>query len=123
MIKKMLLIIAGFATLILGMVGIVLPLIPTTPLVLLAAICFSASNKSLESRLLRNRIFGEFIENYKTGQGISKRRKVWSIIYLWCGLVTSMVILRSARIYIVLSIVGVCVTVHLLMIRTKPKKR
>jgi len=117
--KAWLLIASGFVCLTLGMVGVVLPLLPTTPLVLLAAVCFSAANKRLYEWLRRNRLFGPFIENYRTGQGISKFHKIASIVYLWVGLISSMIVIRTTAIYIILSIVGVCVTIHLLMIRTK----
>jgi len=117
--KKLLYISLGFIFLTLGTIGLVLPLLPTTPLVLLAAICFSYSNKRLEEWLCRNRIFGSFIENYRTGSGISKLHKYTSIAFLWLGLITSMIVIRTPMIYIVLSLVGVGVTIHLLMIKTK----
>jgi len=118
-IKKLLLIVLGFVFLILGVIGIVLPLLPTTPLVLLSALCFSKSSKRLEAMLLKIRIFGPFIENYRTGGGISRLRKAVSIAYLWLGLATSMIVIRTTLIYIVLSIVGIGVTIHLLLIKTR----
>jgi len=118
-IKKPLYIIFGSASLLLGVAGIVVPLLPTTPFVLLSAACFSRSNKKLENWLLRSRIFGPFIENYRTKQGISKLHKSASIAFLWVGLITSMIVLREMWVFVVLVIVGICVTTHLLMIRTK----
>ena len=118
-IKKLFLALFGFVTLLLGVAGIIVPLLPTTPLVLLSAACFSSSNKKLEAWLLRSRLFGPFIENYRTGQGISKLRKIASIIFLWVGLVSSMVIMRTVWIFVLLCIVGICVTTHLVMIKTK----
>ena len=117
--KKILLIVLGFISLVLGMVGLVLPLLPTTPLVLLAAICFSAANQRLYEWLRQNRLFGPYIEAYRAKQGISKTRKIVTIAYLWVGLITSMIVIRTTTIYIVLTIVGVGVTVHLLMMKTK----
>ncbi|MCL2718632.1 MAG: YbaN family protein [Lachnospiraceae bacterium] len=98
-----------------------MPLLPTTPLVLLAAICFSAANEKLNNWLSRSRLFGPYIENYRTGQGISKCRKIVSVVYLWIGLVTSMIVIQTTAIYIILSIVGIGVTIHILMIKTKKK--
>ena len=118
-IKKLLCIVLGFICLALGAVGIVLPLLPTTPLVLLAAFCFASGNKRLEAWLIRSRLFGPFIEGYRTGQGISKRRKVVTIVYLWVGLITSMIVIRTTTIYIILSLVGTAVTAHLLIMKTK----
>ena len=118
-IKKLLLFILGCVSLMLGMAGIIVPLLPTTPLVLLSAACFSTSNKKLEGWLLRSRLFGPFIENYRTGGGISKTRKAASIAFLWIGLITSMIALRTSWIFVILVMVGIGVTIHLLMIKTK----
>ena len=122
-IRNIFLTILGFACLGLGALGVVLPVLPTTPFVLLAAICFSASNKKFHDRLRRNRVFGQYIENYHTKQGISMWLKVSSIAFLWTGLAISAVIVRAVWVYVVLGIVGVGVTTHLLLIKTKKKPR
>jgi len=118
-VKKFTLAAAGFISLVLGVIGIVLPLLPTTPFVLLSAACFSMSNKKLETWLLKSRIFGPFIENYRTGKGISKARKVFTINYLWFGLITSIIVIRTTFIFLILSIVGIGVTVHILTIKNR----
>jgi len=118
-VKKLFLIVAGFISLALGVVGIILPLLPTTPLVLLSAACFSKCNKRLENWLCQSRVFGPFIENYRTGQGISRLHKNASIAFLWAGLTSTIVITRELWIFAVLLIVGIGVTIHLLMIKTK----
>ena len=117
--RKTLYWIGGFFFLSLGGIGLVLPLLPTTPLVILSAICFSHSSKRLETWLCNSRIFGEFIENYRTGCGISKWRKYGSIAFLWFGLITSMIALRMTATFVILPIVGVCVTMHLLMLKSR----
>jgi len=86
--------------------GIIVPLLPTTPFILLSAVCFSKSNKKLESLLRRNRIFGAFIENYQTKQGISKLHKIGSMVYLWLGLITSMIVVRTVWVCVMLGVVG-----------------
>ena len=122
-IKKLLLIALGFVALALGVIGIALPLLPTTPFVLLAAACFSVGSKRCDDWLSRSRLFGPYIENYRTKQGISIQRKIVTLIFLWTGLITSMAIVRTPLIFVVLSIVGIGVTVHILMIKTKKQKR
>ncbi len=117
--KNLALVFLGFGFLVLGAVGIALPVLPTTPLVLLAAACFSLGSPRLLSWLLQNRILGPNIENYRSGQGVSRARKIFAILFLWAGLVVSMLVVRSTTVHIILSIVGLCVTVHLLMIKTK----
>ena len=117
--KNLILLISGFILLGLGVVGIVLPVLPTTPFVLLAAVCFSASNMKIAAWLQKNRVFGPYIENYRTKQGIKMSQKIVSIAFLWTGLIISMAIVRTTWIYIVLGIVGIGVTTHLLLIKTK----
>lgn len=117
--KKIALITAGCIFLALGAAGVFLPVLPTTPFVLVSAACFSAGSKRLNSWLLRNRVFGPFIENYHTKQGISLLHKVVSIAFLWTGLIISIIIVRTTLIYIILGMVGIGVTIHLLMIKTK----
>ena len=117
--KKLFFLVVGFISLALGVVGIILPLLPTTPLVLLSAACFSKCNKGLEDWLRRSRVFGPFIENYRTRQGISRLHKIASIAFLWTGLISTMVVTRELWIFVVLIVVGIGVTVHLLMIKTK----
>ena len=120
--KKLILLILGFFFLGLGAVGVVLPVMPTTPFVLLAAVCFSASNKRVAAWLQQNRIFGPFIENYRTKKGIGIPQKILSIAFLWTGLIISMVMVQTTWIYIVLGIVGIGVTTHLLLIKTKKSR-
>jgi len=119
--KQVLLLLAGFISLGFGAVGVALPVLPTTPFVLLAAICFSASNEKMARWLEKSRVFGPYIENYRTKAGIPIWLKCASIAFLWTGLSISMVLTRAVWAYILLGIVGIGVTVHLLMIKTKKK--
>jgi len=119
--KRILLTIIGFLCLGLGTLGVIVPVLPTTPFVLLAALCFSYSSKKFHNWLRKNRIFGQYIENYYTKQGISISLKVASITFLWIGLIVSMVIVRTVWIYVLLGIIGIGVTTHLLFIKTKKK--
>ena len=118
-IKNLIFTLLGFIFLGLGAVGLFLPVMPTTPFVLLSAGCFSMSNKKAARWLQQSKFFGPYIDNYRTKQGIKKSLKITSIAMLWAGLIISMAMVRTMLIYIILSIVGVCVTIHLLMIKTK----
>jgi len=102
-------------------VGVALPVMPTTPFVLLAAICFSAGNDKFTEWLQKNRVFGPYIENYRNKRGISIWHKIGSIAFLWTGLVVSMAVVRELWIYLTLSAVGIGVTIHLLLIKTKKR--
>ncbi|APC50148.1 YbaN family protein [Virgibacillus halodenitrificans] len=84
--KKTLLVIVGSLSLAIGIIGIVLPLIPTTPLLLLAAACYIRSSKKLYNWLITNKYFGSYIENYRSGKGIPLKAKIISILLIWISM-------------------------------------
>ena len=118
-IKKTLLIVAGVVSLTLGGIGVFLPLLPTTPFVLLAAGCFAGSSPAMHRWLCRSRFFGEYIENYRTNAGVSKSVKIRAILFLWAGLGLSAAAVHKPLVRIILAVVGVCVSTHLVMMKTK----
>ena len=118
-LKRILVLIVGFIALGLGTLGIILPLLPTTPLVLLAAACFSYSSDRFYNWVKKNRLFGPYIENYREKRGLTIAFKVRTIVILWVSLAISMLLLCQIWIYVLLSIVGVCVTTHLVLIKTR----
>jgi uncharacterized membrane protein YbaN (DUF454 family) len=122
-LKSLLFAALGFVFLGLGAAGVVLPVLPTTPFVLLAALCFSAGSAKLHNWLRRNRVFGQYIENYRTGQGITRPLKIASIAFLWAGLLVSMAVARAVWMYVLLGAVGAGVTAHLLLLKTRAPKK
>ena len=78
-----LLIILGTLSLLLGLVGIFLPGLPTTPLVLLAAGLYSHSSRRLHLALLRSRLFGPRIRQYQKNKGLTKKEKIYSLSLMW----------------------------------------
>ena len=71
---KIILISVGSLSVLLGILGIFLPLLPTTPFLLLAALCYSRSSERFYQWLVTNRWFGEYIRNYREGRGITSNR-------------------------------------------------
>lgn len=71
--------VGGLFFVAVGAVGIVVPGLPTTPLLLLAAACFARSSPRLYAWLLRNKTFGPLIDDYRAGRGVSMRVKVSAI--------------------------------------------
>jgi len=118
-IKKLLLNVLGFICLGLGATGIFMPGLPTTPFVILAAICFSKSNPKIYKWLQSTRFFGPYIEHYRLKQGVAMRLKIISIIVVWLSLSISMFMLQATWAFILLPIVGVCVSIHIALIKTK----
>jgi uncharacterized membrane protein YbaN (DUF454 family) len=74
------LIITGMLSLTLGGIGVVLPLLPTTPFVLVAAIAFANSSERLHNWLLEHRIFGPLIADWRRYGAISRRTKTVSLL-------------------------------------------
>ena len=81
-IKKYLLIAIGSIALILGIIGVFLPILPTTPFLLLSSFCYIQSSKRLYTWLIHHKIFGAYIYNYLTYRAISKKTKVKSKVML-----------------------------------------
>lgn|GEM_PF-541736 len=101
-----------------GAVGAVLPVLPTTPLVIASAFCFGKSSKRAEKWVSRNRYFGSYINNYKTKKGVPQDVKIKSLIFLWVMLVASMLITNQGYLYILLTMVGIGVSAHILLLKT-----
>ena len=83
--------VIGILSLGLGALGILLPLLPTTPLVLLAAFSFARSSDRLHQWLLEHDVFGALIENWRQYGAISRRAKIVSVISMAAILVLSLV--------------------------------
>lgn len=116
-IKKSIWIFAGSFSLGIGVIGIFLPLLPTTPLLLLAAACYSKGSKRMHDWLLDNRWFGKYIKAYRENKDIPMKIRLTSITFLWItlgpsiSLVVSLLVIR-----IILLLIGVGVTLHILTI-------
>ena len=110
----------GFISVALGVLGMVVPLLPTTPLLLLAAFCFARSSERFHAWLLSNRIFGETIRNYRDGLGLPMRQKVVTLAILWITMVsTSVFVVPLWSVRILLGAIACGVTVYLLSLPTR----
>lgn len=74
--RRLIYLSSGYAALGLGAVGLLLPLLPTVPFVILAAFCFAKSNPALEARLVSHRYFGPHIRRWRERGAISRRGKM-----------------------------------------------
>lgn len=117
--KRVLFNILGFIALLCGAVGLLLPILPTTPFVLCAAGCFAAGNPSMYRRLANNKYFGEYVRNYKEHTGISKATRLRGILFLWLTLGISAALTRKPLVWAILALVGIAVSIHILMIRRR----
>jgi len=117
--KTFLLRFAGVSLVALGLVGIILPILPTTPFLLAAAACFVRSSDRLYHWLITNPVFGEYIRRYRDKEGIPKPTKIWTLIFLWTTLGTSALFFAQALwLKLLLLAVGIGVSIHVVMIKT-----
>ncbi|GAB6056740.1 YbaN family protein [Methanobacterium movens] len=112
----------GVTLLGVGAIGAVLPVLPTTPLVIASAFCFGKSSKRAERWISRNRYFGSYINNYKTKKGVPQDVKLKSLVFLWVMLIASMLIANQGYLYILLMVVGMGVSAHILLLKTMVKE-
>ena len=84
---RILLLVLGTISVVAGVVGIILPLVPTTPFLLLAAWCFARSSERFYRLLLSNRWLGPYIRNYRDGRGMSLRAKISTLVLLWIAII------------------------------------
>ena len=72
--------LAGLVSLALGAIGLLLPILPTVPFLILAAFCFARSSPALEQRLLDHRTFGPHIRTWRSRGAISRKGKTAAAI-------------------------------------------
>jgi len=73
----------GFIIMIIGLIGIIIPGLPTTPLMILAAACFAKSSQRFYDWIINNKLFGHHVKNYREGKGIPKKSKPIILTTLW----------------------------------------
>ncbi|MDR0517678.1 MAG: YbaN family protein [Fibromonadaceae bacterium] len=114
MITKYLFASLGVICVILGVIGRFVPLMPTTPFLLLAAYLFSKSSPKMHKLLLENKVFGKYISNYLNNKPIPIWQKITSISLLWLGMGSSIYILDLPLWLMVLLIfIGLAVSTHI----------
>lgn len=116
--KKTLFIFTGSLSLVLGIIGAFVPLMPTTVFLLITAYFYVRSSPKLYNWLIRHRIFGKYIENYRKYKEMPKRAKILAISMLWITIIVSSFILSNLWISILLITVAVSVTAYILSIKT-----
>lgn len=116
--KKTILFITGWLAVIVGAVALLLPVIPTTPFLLLAAVCFSYSSPRVYRWLCKLPYFGHYIQNYQTKRGVPLKSKIIILAFMWVGLSVSAILIGKLWLAIVLWTVAMAVTVHIFWLKT-----
>ena len=117
--KKILFITLGTFFVGIAIVGIIIPILPTTPFLLLSAALYARSSKRFYDWLLNNRLFGKYIKNYREGRGIPVYLKIIVITLLWITISISIVFaVELLAVRILLVVIASGVSIHILKIKT-----
>ncbi len=109
----------GTFFLALGIIGVFLPLLPTTPFLLMSAACYFKGSKRMHDWLLNNRWFGEYIRNYREGRGIPAKTKMVSILALWITIgYSAFFVVQIPIVRIILLLIALGVTMHIILLPT-----
>jgi uncharacterized membrane protein YbaN (DUF454 family) len=112
-ILKALLILGGTLCVALGVIGIFLPLMPTTVFLLLAAACYARSSDRFYQKLIHNRFLGAYIRNSREGRGMRRRDKAVTLTILWIGIGATIIWTAHALwLRLLLLAIAAAVTVH-----------
>ena len=115
------LIAAGFACVALGVIGIFVPLLPTTPFMLLAAACFARGSRRFHDWLLANRTFGPLIHEWRRHRSIPRRTKFAAIALMAATLAVSIAFfVQPAWLKIALALLGLALGIWMYRIPSRP---
>lgn len=115
-------VIIGFLSLALAVVGVVLPILPTTPFVILSLAMFSSTPR-IRNKILKIPFVKEYYSCYMEHKPIKRSTIITSIIFLWAGLILSMVLVKLWYVIMILATVGTIVTLHILWIARAKRTR
>ncbi|HWS88232.1 MAG TPA: YbaN family protein [Pyrinomonadaceae bacterium] len=121
--KKAVLVAAGSVCLALAVLGVFLPLLPTTPFLLLASACYVRSSERLHGWLMGNRMLGPYIRNFKERRGIPLRGRIVTVVLLWLPLLYSVYRLELLWLEALLVLMGVTWSVLILRMRAAGEGR
>lgn len=110
---KTLLNIAGIVALVLAVLGLFLPLLPTTPFLLLASACFARGSTRLHGWLLRHRVLGAYLRNVEAGNGIPLKAKIVALALMWISLGYSFMRFDHPGLRLLLVTIGCAVSIYL----------
>jgi uncharacterized membrane protein YbaN (DUF454 family) len=110
----------GFLFMFLAVLGAILPVVPTTPFLLATAFFFFRSSARFYHWLMYNRLFGQYLQNYKSGKGIPLKIKLLALSFTWTSTLVS-VIFFIPWLWLSVLVIGIniAVTVHLFRVKSR----
>lgn len=121
-LKKKLYIAFGFLAVILAIIGVFIPGLPTVPFLLVALFCFERSSKKYHDMIMNNKYFGPVLQDYYSGKGLTSSVKLKAILFLSCGMIFSIYKIQNLHARIALTIVWLGVAIHIILLKTKKTK-
>ena len=122
--KKKIFIAIGLFCVMLGTIGIFVPILPTTPFLLLASFLFAKSSRKFYDKLINHKYLGRYISDYMENKTMPTRSKITTLVILWVGIGVSIFLLDFQKhTTILLIIVAIAVTIHIVLIGRKKSKK
>lgn len=115
---RLLLTTVGILSTALGILGIFLPVLPTTPFLLLAAACFLRSSPACHQWLLGHPHLGRYIHYYLDGKGIPRKAKIYTLIVLWLSISVSIMMVPLWPVRLLLVVIASCVSIYIIRQKT-----
>jgi uncharacterized membrane protein YbaN (DUF454 family) len=112
--------ISGILLVAIGVIGIFLPILPTTIFLILASACFIKSSPKANEWLRDHKVLGMYIKNYQDKSGLTIKAKIFNIFFLWIMILSSAYFFTEELfIKLLLLAIAIGITIHLLMVKTK----
>jgi len=112
--------ISGVLLVAIGVIGIFLPILPTTIFLILASACFLKSSPKANEWLRNHKVLGMYIKNYQDKSGLTIKSKIFNIAFLWIMISASAIFFTELwYIRLLLLAIAIGVTIHLVMVKTK----
>ena len=116
---RIVLIVGGTSSVAIGILGVFVPILPTTPFLLLGAACYARSSQKFYDWLLNNKYFGNYIRNYRERKGIPLKGKVLAVALLWATIGCSVAFaVELLFVRVLLIVIAIGVSIHIFSLRT-----
>ncbi len=117
-VKRLLLFLLGTLSLLLGLIGMLFPVLPTTPFLLMSAACYLKSSRKMYAWLMKNRFTGPLIYEYSVTRAVPLATKRSAIAIVWLGIGLSMALVHSLPVRVLLPVIALGVTWHISSLKT-----
>lgn len=117
---RWLFVVGGTISLVLGLIGVFLPIMPTTPFLLLTAFCYARGSERFYFWLLTNKYFGSYIRAWRNNEGVPIKVKMYVLALLWYVLAMSAIfVVPLWQVRVLFFLVGAGVTIYIVRLPTR----